>query len=713
MSSTARFHNAPPGPPHDPTWMLLEGPQGWPIATPSTGVTTSPLDCALVLDYVPLGSASLADPSGRFGGLVPPPTVALSPDGTVWLLDRTRRRLRRFDDCACVFVDIPHTGGPGTGARQFANPIGIAVRGQDLLVLDAGAPPSSPGRLLAFACHTFALRAVSAPPPGAVPVPWQPSAFTVTRTGRTLVADAANGAVHVFDRGGRWRRAWTGFGAVAAMASDRFGRFYTWGAADGFVRIYDADGAEITQASDVAMVCDCFAEMADFSSDPSGHINLTGRCADAGWFDAGGAPTTAPTTAAPVYAASGVWLTPALDSAIGRCTWHRIVLHAERPPGTSLTFASYTSEVSQPIDLIAALPATAWNAVPLAGDKAWEALILSPPGRYLWLRATLSGDQQATPRVCKLRIEYPRISLRRYLPRAFGADPVSADFTDRLLGVFDQGFRSVESEIDRQADLFDPRSAPAVARVAAIPDMLTWLASWIGVTFDRQWPVARRRHFLLSAAKFYACRGTPRGLREALILFLGLDTIDVCRRAARCAPPCSPLPKAWRPPPLVLEHWKIRRWLWLGAGRLGDAAQLWGESILGRSQLDNNAQLGVTHLDTSRQAVLDPFNADAYAFTVFVPSGLARTPQQQAAVRRFLDQESPAWTQAKLQIVRPRMRLGIQASIGLDSVVGCWPEGVLLDQARLGKATVLGTAANADPGPRVGRDRIGSGLRIA
>ena len=60
-------------------------------------VRSRPLDCALVLPEPPGGAASLADPSGRFGGLVPPPNVASAQDGAVWLLDVERGRLRRFD----------------------------------------------------------------------------------------------------------------------------------------------------------------------------------------------------------------------------------------------------------------------------------------------------------------------------------------------------------------------------------------------------------------------------------------------------------------------------------------------------------------------------------------------------------------------------------------------------------------------------------------
>jgi hypothetical protein len=134
---------------------------------------------------------------------------------------------------------------------------------------------------------------------------------------------------------------------------------------------------------------------------------------------------------------------------------------------------------------------------------------------------------------------------------------------------------------------------------------------------------------------------------------------------------------------------------------------------MGRSQLDHSARLGATRLDTTRAAVADPFNADAYAFTVFVPGGLARSASAQAAVQRLLDSEKPAWSQAKLRFVLPRMRIGIQASIGFDSVVGCWPEGVLLDAARLGHATVLSAGPNVDAGPRIGQSRVGAETRIA
>ena len=66
-----------------------------------------------------------------------------------------------------------------------------------------------------------------------------------------------------------------------------------------------------------------------------------------------------------------------------------------------------------------------------------------------------------TPRLDSIEIEFPRISLRRYLPAVFGKEAVSADFTDRFLSLFDTTFRSIETKLDREARYFDPLSAPA------------------------------------------------------------------------------------------------------------------------------------------------------------------------------------------------------------------------------------------------------------
>ena len=234
--------------------------------------------------------------------------------------------------------------------------------------------------------------------------------------------------------------------------------------------------------------------------------------------------------------------------------------------------------------------------------------------------------------------------------------------------------------------------------------MLSWLAGWIGVVFDRAWPVASGGAYLLHGAKLYPCRGTLPGLRGAAA-FSGSGSTRSNRRAApRVA---RRIVRRRRRPGArrrcILEHWKIRRWLFLGAGRLGDDAVLWGETITGRCQLGNTAQLGVTRLehvarrDRPTRSTPTPMRSPSSCPAAWREALRPRPRLSGCSISR-----SPAWSQAKLSFVLPRMRIGIQACIGFDSVVGCWPEGVLLDSARLGRATVFSAAPNIDPGPRLG-----------
>src|SRR5712692_7555433 len=73
-----------PQPPHDPTFWLLNSEAGWHNAelqndTLATG--------ELALEVVPGSGRVLNEPSGSFGGLTVPGNVALSGDGSIWLLD--------------------------------------------------------------------------------------------------------------------------------------------------------------------------------------------------------------------------------------------------------------------------------------------------------------------------------------------------------------------------------------------------------------------------------------------------------------------------------------------------------------------------------------------------------------------------------------------------------------------------------------------------
>jgi phage tail-like protein len=386
------------------------------------------------------------------------------------------------------------------------------------------------------------------------------------------------------------------------------------------------------------------------------------------------------------FETSGSFTSGPLDSQVYRCVWHRVVILGSIPKTARVRVSTFTSEAALPAEHLE-LPGVVWaaNPAPMRNvNGEWDCLIPSPAGRYLWLRLELKADGYSTPVLQEIRLEFPRISLRRYLPAVFGDEPVSANFTDRFLSIFDTTLRSIEKKIDQGTALYDPLSAPATIDRQTGTDALSWLASWIGVTLERHWSEQRRREWLKRAGEFLCMRGTPEGLRRQLALLLGMDCARnccpqemVCRKKCRpvlnCATPeCRP---AWDIPPLILEHFKLRRWLYVGSGRIGDQAELWGRSIVNRSQLGNGAQADVSKLVASQDPLRDPFHVTAHRYSVFVPACWARNDAQRRSLLNLLRSETPAHTQGQIEYVEPRFRIGIQSTVGLNSVVGRYPSG--------------------------------------
>jgi hypothetical protein len=79
-------------------------------------------------------------------------------------------------------------------------------------------------------------------------------------------------------------------------------------------------------------------------------------------------------------------------------------------------------------------------------------------------------------------------SYLQYLPAPFHADP----FMRRFLMIFETVLGPIERTIDNVAYYLDPRVTPA--------ELLPWLASWVGLGLDENWPLATQRQLVLWAA---------------------------------------------------------------------------------------------------------------------------------------------------------------------------------------------------------------------
>lgn len=699
-----------PKPPDDPTFLLLNGRVGW-RENQLDNIVMLPAESSLALAPRPGTGRSLAEASGSFGGLDLPSNVAIGSDCNIYLLDRDSGVLKRFDPCECQFRDLPCFTGLGKGPRHLLEPHGIGICNGNLFVCDKGNR-----RLSIFLLRGLVLKAVWRPPVGELDHPWQPCDVAFDRRGNVFVSDRANGCVHIFSPRGHWQNCLAGFPGASALTIDCEDHLYVLVNQGAGVKVSTLEGETQPTPTYPGEVSAHFAPL-PIPVDKKGNLHLTSLClasdtdcralppalAGDAVFDLAGRRLDKPSLSQPIYHQQGTYLSGPLDSSLYRCQWHRIVVQGSVPEGTQLIVSTFTAETEQPLNHILGLPPDAWETnqtIHHLNQGEWDCLVRSGGGRYLWLRLTLRSNGKDTPAIEYVRVEFPRISLRRYLPAVFGEDPISADFTDRFLSLFDSTLRSVERVIDNEARFFDPLSTPAVPDPETGVDFLSWLASWIGLTLDRHWPETKRRRLVKQAGKLYNIRGTSEGIHRQLMLFLGIDPDRWCcpddQSRQRCRPDienCVPREQPqcqWRPPRLILEHYQLRRWLFLGEGRLGDQAALWGNRIANRSQLDQGARIGGTQIITTQDPYLDPFHVYAHKFSVFVPACYGHSQRLRKGLENLLEAGKPAHTTYQLEYVEPRFRIGVQSMLGFDAVIGRYPdEPVTLDETKLGEPATL------------------------
>ncbi|HUR52812.1 MAG TPA: phage tail protein [Gemmataceae bacterium] len=420
------------------------------------------------------------------------------------------------------------------------------------------------------------------------------------------------------------------------------------------------------------------------------------------------------------------------DAGEPRTAWHRLYLEAVFPPhcGATVELAA-TDERARPCGdwhphLFGAaksagkdVPRGVWLrqaselafhpgllCCPPAADRAglFTVLIQRPgrrvrtlTGRYLWVRVRLHGDGRSTPEVAAVRAYAPRFSyLNRYLPelyreQLFGADAdaegdcTPADFLERFLDVFEGVLTPLEDRVAAAYRVTDPATAPDEA--------LAWLGGWVGLAFDPAYPPDRRRTLLRRTPELYRRRGTVRGLQLAL---------DIATGGAVA-----------RGQVVVVEEFRLRRTLAtiLGADLADETDPLTGAfAVSGNSFVGDTLFLG----DETRREFLALFGPsaadqadeqaiaafyDELAFRVAVLVDQQIDPQDLGLLRRVVDRETPAHVLARVVAATEPFLVGIAALVGVDSYIGRDdpPRPFEVDGSRLGGGDVLGHDPGLDP----------------
>ncbi|MCI0584209.1 MAG: phage tail protein [Chloroflexi bacterium] len=721
---------------------LLDARTGWRTDRPATGPGAGvAIGEELSLAAVAGGPLSLASPDGSLGGLVLPRGVAIDGSRRVYLLSAVSPMIRRFDAETGGFEILATVGGEGTDARRLRAPGNIAATGARLYVADSGNE-----RVQVFDTVSLALLWLGRPRR-----PWQP-VDVATVGNAAYVLDALERRVYrlvlergrlelagrleddgsvpsriVVDREGGIHVLTLAGGPESArlVQLDRRGRPVSSVTDPGSVRArfdtpaiaFDHRG-RFTLDDDLAQRCPpvsigdaCQPEAADTPVGPSG-ADDAGRVTNAGGvIDAAG---TSSSTADPSptfdregaqirvdraepagpkrFVRAGSWTSTALDSGIHQCQWHRFELElAALPEGASVrVWTATTDRAPAPHGAAPPLTDPAWvphaTIVGLAqgsgqarATKADELAVLSGPGRYLWLRIELSGDAYETPAVRSVRIHFPRRSYLEYLPAVYSAEDESRRFLERFLSVFQTEWDAFDAFVATFARYLDPRAVP--------DDFVAYLADWLAQPLEGSWSAEQKRQLLAAVVEMSSLRGTVDGLRRYVRAYLE-NMAD--------------LPDDAPPYPRIVEGFRERDRLMLGnadGSRLGNASPLWGPGVVGRLQLDVYAREGEVRLVSTGDPARDVFHEYAHRFRVYVPSGWVRDAEAERMLRRAVDAEKPAHTQYELCLIEPRFRVGVQATVGIDTVVAGYPVAHLrCDQHR--------DAPSRPPSNRLGYDAV-------
>lgn len=712
----------------EPTFLPLNGALGW--RTGSSAQISVGGD-ALRLAADPDGPLGLAWPDGSLGGLTLPRGMAIDGAGELYLLAPERPwAVRRLGRRAASFVDLPGIGGEGGLARQLRAPLGLAAAGRRLYVADTGNR-----RVQLFDLPTLALLQIWEP--WELPR-WRPVDVAAQgelaylldgrrrrvyrhRAGEDRLVRLIDGG----DRPGRWER----------IAIDRAGRIYVLerpAAARPRLLIFDPQGKpELEGDAGVALrpraVADAGA-VRDRFDPPAVRLGFDQRGAGrsyfappawpghrddegpTGFFDLSGARVEidpAELIEPHLYLGEGEWVSAPLNSGRFGCQWHRVELDLDAlPPGTRLLVHTFSADsdtvalpgrdapswqagyaavgqLQPPASEPAALPGLALQAPePPPGDF----LVQSRQGQYLWLRITLLSDGFATPALRGLRLHFPRESYLSYLPAIYGADEANRWFLERYLSLFQTDWDELERAIAASIAYADPDAVPAGPALDA-------LARRFGLPFEGEWSPEERRTLLQSMGGFYTRRGTVAGLRAYLRAYLRVLS--------------GLAPDRQGDFPLLAESWRERPRLELAApgdGAGGALLRLWGPSAVGRLQLGGHARAGAVRLVQGGDPQRDLFHEHAHRFRIVVPAAWVADAAEERMLRRAIAAEKPAHVAYELQLVEERFRVGVQSTVGVDTILGDIPRARLSCQAEQERL-----APSGGPRHRLGYDTVLSG----
>src|SRR5262245_35150406 len=171
---------------------------------------------------------------GRAGDMVGVHGVRVDKDEFVWITDRARHLVRKFDPSGQLLLTLGTEGSPGTGENQFNRPADVAFGPAGEVYVADGYGNS---RVMKFGRDGQFLKTWGEKGTGSVQFDL-PHTIVGGKDGRVYVGDRYNSRIQIFDSEGKLQEIWPGF-VPCGLAFDRDGVLFV---ADGVSKVLQLDG---------------------------------------------------------------------------------------------------------------------------------------------------------------------------------------------------------------------------------------------------------------------------------------------------------------------------------------------------------------------------------------------------------------------------------------------------------------------------------------
>jgi phage tail-like protein len=313
----------------------------------------------------------------------------------------------------------------------------------------------------------------------------------------------------------------------------------------------------------------------------------------------------------------GVYLSTSLDSTSEEMKWHKISMEASIPEDTQIKLSYFSSEK---------------KAFSINGKKTDldtfikdNSLSLQEKMEFLqpfWSRPIVNASDallhNASGRYLWLKIELIGTEEKSPLLRRLRIYYPRMSFLSYLPAVYQEDKESADF-LERFLSLFGTfylEMEEKIANIAWIFDseavngtFLKWLAAWLAIEADESWTEEELREIIRKAPGLYKCRGTRQCIEELFEIFTGEK-------------------------PMIVEYFQYKK--------LMEQAEI-------------------------RELMLKLYGDDPYCFSVMVKQEHVNDRKRRILLEKILNEEKPAFTEAKLVILQPWTYMDRHTYLGINT----------------------------------------------